>query len=29
MNHVLPFPVCGASSEDSLQSGRFQLWSLY
>ena len=26
MNHVLPFLVCGASSEDSLPSGRFQHW---
>ena len=29
MNHVLPFPVCGDSSEDSLPSGSFQHWSLY
>ena len=28
MNQVLPFLVCGACSEDSLLSGRFQHWSL-
>ena len=28
MNHVPPFLVCGASSEDSLPSGRFQHRSL-